>query len=136
MKLLDWYSVISIVGGLAIYQVVFYFLRIWARRKKRALPDLLNRYIYYPGMVLSFTIAVSIALLFFESHFKPPVAGMLHHVLRVLIIAEIGFLLIRVFTVLKELAIHHYRIEDLQDYRFRKARTKYQLIQRVLNFVI
>jgi small-conductance mechanosensitive channel len=137
MKLLDWYSVISVVGGLVIYQVVFFLLRFWARRKKkRILPDLLNRYIYYPGMALSFTIAVSIALLFFDRHFKPSIAGMLHHLLHILIIAEMGFLMIRILTVLKELAIHRYEINDRQDYRLRKARTKYQLIQRVLNFVI
>jgi small-conductance mechanosensitive channel len=136
MKLFDWYSVISIVGGPLLYQIVFYLFRLWVKHKKRALPELLNRYIYYPGMFLTCTIASSVALVFFESHLTPKLAAFLEHLIHILIIAGTGFLLIRILSVFKELTIRHYTLEETGDYRLRKVSTKFQLLQRVINFVI
>jgi len=136
MKLTDWYSIISVVGGVVVYQVIFYCFRVWARRKKRALPGMLDKHIYYPGFVLMLTIAVSVGLVFFEPHFSPKVAGILKQLIHILIIGGVGFLFIRILALLKDLTLHHYSLEETHDYRLRKASTKFSLIQRVLNFVI
>jgi small-conductance mechanosensitive channel len=42
----------------------------------------------------------------------------------------------RVITVFRELAINHYKSETETDFSLRKAKTKFHLIQRVLNFLI
>jgi len=133
---MELYSVTSVVGGLIIYQVIFIFLRMWARRKKRTLPELLNQNIYYPGFFLMLVIAVSVGLLFIEEHLNPKVLNFLHHLLKILAIAGTGLLLVRILNVSKALTIHHYQDENPQDYKLRKVVTKFQLIQRVLNFVI
>jgi len=132
----EWYSIVSVVGGLVLYQLVFAVLRAWARKKKRMLPQLLNQNIYYPGMFLSFFIAVSGGLLFIREHFSDSVFGTLHHALQICIIATAGFLLLRILNVLKGLTIHHYQNEHPRDYTLRSVKTKFQLIQRVVNFVV
>lgn len=136
MKSAEWYSVISIVGGVVTYQVIFYFLRVWARRKKRALPGMLDKHIYYPGLFLMLTIAVSVALVFLEQHLTPRTTAVLKQVVRMSVIGGVGFLFIRILALLKELTVHHYKAENTQDYTLRRVSTKFQLIQRVLNFVI
>jgi small-conductance mechanosensitive channel len=136
MQLSELYSIISVVGGVVLYQIVFVIIRAWARRKRRMLPALLNENIYYPGMFLSLFVAVSGGLLFIKDHFKTAALDSLQHVLNILIILTVGFLLIRLLNVFKGLTIHHYQNENPNDYTLRKVRTKFLLIQRVVNFVL
>jgi small-conductance mechanosensitive channel len=130
------YMVISVVSGLVLYQVLFYLLRYLARNKKRELPKLLDRYIYFPGFFLMIVVAVSVGLLFVEKYFNAKALEITYQLIRILIIAGIGFLLIRILTVFREMTVYHYRENHPKDYRLRRVRTKFQLIQRVLNFVI
>ncbi len=133
----EYFSIVSVVGGLIIYQLVFVGLRAWARKKKRALPTLLNRYIYYPGMFLMFVIAASVGLLFLKDLIGPYTLRILEHLVRILIIIGSGFLLIRILTVFRELTVYHYQDEETDDiFRYRRVSTRFTLIQRVLNFII
>jgi small-conductance mechanosensitive channel len=130
------YLVVSVVSGLVLYLLLFYLLRYLARSKKRELPKLLDRYIFFPGLFLMIVIAVTVGISFVEEYFNPKALALTHQLIKILIIAGVGFLLIRILTVFKELTIHHYRDEHPTDYRLRRVRTKFQLLQRVLNFVI
>lgn len=135
MKEWQWYSLISVAGGLVLYQLIFYIVRLSAR-KKRLLPELLNQHIYYPGLFLMTAIALSVGLIFVEGHLKPVFVTIIGHFLHISVIGGLGFLAMRSLHVFKGLTIHHYKAENPQDYTLRKVTTQFQLIQRVLNFVI
>lgn len=121
-----------------LYQIVFVIMRAWARRRKRMLPELLNRNIYYPGMCLTLFIAASGGILFLRETLKdsPINIHLVQHILNILIILTSGLLLIRIINVFKGLTIHHYQNEHPNDYTLRSVQTKFQLMQRVVNFVI
>jgi small-conductance mechanosensitive channel len=125
-----------IVAVLILYFVVFSLIKKWARQKRGILPGLLQTYIYYPGLLLTLFVALSISLPVFEDYFNPKAATILFHILKVVTIASIGFLIIRITTVFRELAINHYKSENEADFSLRKAKTKFHLIQKVLNFLI
>jgi small-conductance mechanosensitive channel len=130
------YTVSSIAGGMIVYQLLFYFLRRWARRKKRAFPALLNKYIYYPGLLLISAIIFWLAIGLIRDHMSLKYYGITRHFILVFAIAAAGFVLVRMVTLLMEITVNYYATDDLFDYSYRKAKTKFQLIHRVLNFLI
>jgi small-conductance mechanosensitive channel len=130
------YTASFVIGGMILYQLTFFMLRRWSRKKKRIIPFLLNEYIYYPGMIFIITVTLWIALSLVQNHIQPAYLRVIRHIILILAIVAGGFLLLRIITVLREVAIHHYESENPLDFSFRKAKTKFQLIQRVINFLI
>jgi small-conductance mechanosensitive channel len=129
-------AAVIIGGGSALYHIAFYFIKKWASRKKRIFPSLLSKYIYYPGQFFIFVITSWTSLELFEDHFSVKYYLILQHLLQILLAGIIGFLLIRSATVAREIALHHYTVIEPLDYGLRKAKTKFQLIQRVFNSMI
>ena len=122
-----------------MYQVTFHFLKRWARRKERRIPVLLSRYIYYPGLFIMFTLTLSLGMVFIEAYIGDRISEIIHHGLKIAAIAGTGFLIMRIITVLREVALYHSAgdvEEDDIDYSLRKAKTKFLLLQRALNFLI
>jgi len=130
------YALISMVGGLILYQIIFFFLRRWAHRKKKRFPVLLNKYVYYPGLFMMSTIAAAVGLTFIRIYLSARLYDVLSHTLHILTIASAGLLLTRIVTVFREVTVDHYKVENPLDFSWRKAKTKFQLIQRMLNFLI
>lgn len=130
------YAGFIIVGGWLAYHVSFYFIKRWARQKKRMIPALLNRYLYYPGLVFTVLITLWLSLLMFYNTISIRCFITARHALQVLIAAATCFLLMRVMTVLREVAISHYSKDSAADYSLRKAKTKFQLMQRIFNFLV
>jgi small-conductance mechanosensitive channel len=120
----------------AAYLVAFFLIKRWARQKRSILPSLLQTYIYYPGLAITLFVTLSVILPLFDEYFNKKAYALLLHLLRVLTIASVGFLMMRGITVFRELAINHYKTENPADFSLRKAKTKFHLIQRVLNFLI
>jgi small-conductance mechanosensitive channel len=130
-------TVISITGGIVLFQVIFYFLKRWARKKKRIIPTLLNRYVYVPGLCLMIAVTLWITLLLFKDQLSIKYYLVTRHALMIGIIGAAGFLCIRAITVFRELALYKYTVQETQrDYSYRKAKTKFQLIQKILNAII
>lgn len=130
------YAGFIIAGGWLAYHIFFYFIKRWARQKKRMIPDLLSRYVYYPGLVFTVLITLWLSLLMFYSAVSLRDFMVARHVLQVLIAAATCFLLMRSVTVLREVAIHYYSRDNAADYSLRKAKTKFQLMQRIFNFLV
>jgi small-conductance mechanosensitive channel len=126
----------GLVAGLLVYQLVFYFLKRWSHKKKSILPGLLSAYIYYPGLTLVVELMAMVGFSVLGDRLKEQYSTVIRHGLVVLIIATTGFLITRIILVLSKLALHHYASEDPLNYAPRRAKTKFQLIQRVLNSVI
>jgi small-conductance mechanosensitive channel len=124
-----------VAGGLVLYQLIFFFLKKWAR-KERFLPGLLSRHIYFPGLFLMCCITLWVALHAIRRHMDETYYGYLHHVVLLLIITAVALLLMKSIAFFFELGLHHYKTENPLDYSLRKAKTKFQLIQRILNFII
>jgi small-conductance mechanosensitive channel len=130
------YSVSAIALGIVIYQLVFFFLRKWVREKKRVIPSLLNKHIYFPGLFLIFILTLWMMLGLFQRQIDPGYYGHIMHIVHLLVIGSVGLMLIRIVKVAGEITIRHYATENPLDYKFRKVKTKFQLIERVLNFII
>lgn len=129
------YALISVVGGLIIYQTIFFFLKRWARKKRR-IPSLLNKYIYTPGLLMMSSIAASVGISFVRAYLGVTLYGLLSHILQILTIAFAGLLLTRIVKFFRDVTVQHYKVENPLDYSWRKAKTKFQLIQRMLNLLI
>lgn len=129
------YALISMVGGLVVYQTIFFFLKRWAKNKRR-IPVLLNKYIYYPGLFMMSTIAATVGLTFVKVYLGLKLYDILNHILNILTIVFVGLLLTRIVKLVRDITVNHYKVENPLDYSWRKAKTKFQLIQRMLNLLI
>lgn len=129
------YVLLIITGCWAVYHLLFYFIKQWAKHKKRIIPELLSKYMYYPGFGFSFIISCWLSLIVLEDHLLPSAFRIIRHILLIFLAAAGAFVLMRFVTVLREIAIHHYSIKEA-NYSLRKAKTKFQLMQRVFNFLI
>jgi small-conductance mechanosensitive channel len=130
------YTCLLIVGAIILYQAIFTFLRRWGERKQRMIPSLLNKYIYFPGLFLILVIALWLGLEIIERHFRSSYYEAIRHGLKLSGIAASAFLIIRSISFLSVLTLQGYTSENPLDYSLRKAKTKFQLIERVLNFII
>lgn len=90
---------------------------------------------YYPGFAFIFTISCWFSLLIIRDDLPATTFDIIRHILLIFLAVGGAFLLMRLVTVLREIAIHHYSLNEI-NYSLRKAKTKFQLIQRILNFLI
>lgn len=133
-KLITFFS--TLLGGAIIYQVLFFIIKKWSQKKKRFIPHLLNQYIYYPGLFLVFMLGALACLPLLDYYIDSPLLANVTHAFQIAVIVATGFLLIRGLTVAREVLLRHYHESDPESFTFRKAQTQFQLIQRVLNFLI
>jgi small-conductance mechanosensitive channel len=130
------YPFMFVIGCFALYHVLFYFMKKWARHKDRVVPGLLNKYLYYPGLAVMFVSGLWIGILAIKSHLTTREFVLIRHAVIILMIFSAGFLVMRVLTFFIEIALHHYSNNEPENYRHRKAKTKFQLIQKVCNSLI
>jgi small-conductance mechanosensitive channel len=130
------YPAISIAGFLIFYQLIFSILKKWSRKKKRFLPVLLTKYIYYPGLLLITNVSLFICLAFVKHFLPDTLAEAIQHILKITGICFFGFLIMRLIIVFREVTLHHYVNADALDYSVRKAETKFQLLERMAHFLI
>jgi small-conductance mechanosensitive channel len=129
-------ALIIMVLGIIAYVISFYVLKAWAKRKKSFIPKLLQENTYYPGLVLIFFITVLVGLPFIKKHLDTGLYNTLQHALIIALIVAIAWLLSRALNLIRGMIVQHYESVSRWDYSVRKAKTQYQLLQRVLNVVI
>jgi small-conductance mechanosensitive channel len=128
---------LMIVGGTILYHIIFYFIKKQAKSStKRILPELLSKHIYFPGQFFMLVVTLYLSLVVREDQFIAKYFLIMRHALQILLAASIALLLIKIVTVFRDVTIHHYTIDGPLDYSLRKAKTKFQLIQRVFNFLV
>jgi small-conductance mechanosensitive channel len=126
----------TLAGGLIIYQLLFFFLKRWALRKKRFIPSILDKYIYYPGLLLMIVVSLWFGLLLFENHLDQETSRLIRHLVIILAICSGAFLLTRLVTVLGKITLRKLASETETNYSHRKAKTKFELIERILSVMI
>jgi small-conductance mechanosensitive channel len=126
----------SMVGAFILYSVIFIILKKLSANKKRFLPGLLQKYIYFPGLTMILAAVAFIGFPLLEHLISKTIYGYVRHGLLVAMIIAAAHLILRAITVLREVLLRHYQTEDKADFSLRKAKTKFQLIQQVLNFLI
>jgi small-conductance mechanosensitive channel len=130
------YAIISITGGLIIYHILFVLLKKWSLKKKWFIPELLNKHLYFPGLMLMCNLTVWIALSFLEDRISIRTDKIVTHIIAISNILFAGFFLSRIITLFGKIALHKYSEKERFDYSYRKARTKFQLVERIFHFLI
>jgi small-conductance mechanosensitive channel len=82
------------------------------------------------------TVALFLVLVVSKEYVNARFFRIARHSLQIAGIAAAGFLIIKAIIVATELTFHHYKSQNPLDYSLRKTKTKFQLIQRILNFLI
>jgi small-conductance mechanosensitive channel len=130
------YAVIAISSGLILYQILFFLLKRWSKKKKWYVADLLHEYMYYPGLILMCNLTLWIAWLFLDEQLSAKANQWIRHLLQILNIGFGGFFVMRAISMVRELALHHYSHQDPLNFSYRKAKTKFRLIERVFHILI
>jgi small-conductance mechanosensitive channel len=127
---------VTVFAALAIYIGVFKILIKRAVTHKRFLPQLLQQYIYLPGLLLISVFVCAAAFGLLHRYLPDGLFGYIRHGLTIATICAFGFLILRSLNVFRELAYHRYKEEAAGSVSYRKVRTQFQLIQRIANVVI
>lgn len=122
--------------GLALFYGIFYFIKKWSKSKTYQLPKLLDKHLHLPGLLLFIIITLNFNLAPFHRYINNIVYGYFLHLNHILLILAIGFLFIRLVTFARDFSLHFYARKASEDYRLRTAKTKFQLIERILKIVI
>jgi small-conductance mechanosensitive channel len=125
-----------LLGSLAAYHLLFLLLKKFAKKKERFLPGVLNEQLYWPGALLMLTVALQISFPFLAHVFPGRSGTVAQHALRIATIAAVAWLIIAGITVLREFTLHKYKEDNPRDFTVRKAKTRFQLIQRMVNGLI
>jgi small-conductance mechanosensitive channel len=133
-KLID--ALLLLAGGLALFYILFFIIKKWAKSKTHALPRLLNEHLHFAGVALFIVIAIAISITSFQNYFSKEVYNNLLHFTHILLILSISFLIIKVITFFRDLLLSYYSKKEYKDYRLRSARTKFQIIERLINVMV
>ncbi len=123
-------------SGLLLFYVLFYILKKWSRSKRHVIPRLLEDHIHLPGVLLFIVISITITLPEFKSYLGKKLYENLAHACTILLIITVSYLCIKLVRLTREIILAFYNRKEYKDYTLRSARTKFQLIQRVINVVI
>lgn len=130
------YAISMIGGGLILFYIIFFVLKKWSKRKGGFIPGLLEKYLHLAGVLFFIVIALNISLERIRDDLSLNTYQNTKHTLGILLILSFSLLLVRTITMLRELALSYYTRKDSKDYILRSAKTKFQIIERVLNLVI
>jgi len=125
-----------LLGAPVLYLLLFAFIKRRARKEHHVFPQLLQKYIYLPGLLLVISFALLADFSLVERYLYASLAQFVRHALYILVIISFAWLIMRGFTVFRELALRRYKEENPTDFTPRRAKTKFVLIQRLLNFMI
>ena len=128
--------ILIIAGAITLYFVFFYAIKKIGKRKERFFPLLLNKYIYLPGSILFTVLAITFALPLLTGLIRPVAFEAIWHITKIISIGAVAFMLIRVLSVLREIAYYRYKKKFEGHVKYRKVKTQFLLIQRVLNSVL
>ncbi len=97
---------------------------------------MLDKHLYYPGLTLMIVICMWLGSELFRKNMSKNVFQSVQHFILLSAIVASAFLLIRTLHVFLQVLLNYYASDNHVDYSLRKARTKFQLIQKILNITI
>lgn len=131
-----FYFFLVVTGSTALYLLFFFFIRLRTRRKERVLAFLLNKHIVFPGLFLVIAASAAGAAAFLKKDLNENFYSGLLQTLKILVIGCTGFVVIRILNIVKELTYHNFKKENHLTTKFRKAKTQFNLLQRMMNILI
>lgn len=123
-------------GGLVLYLILLFFLKRWARKKEHFVAQLLQKNIYYPGLGLILSLTVVAGWFLLGEYIPGKLFGTVAHILYIVIIVSVGILLLGIINFTKEIIFRRSEAQHYKDFTLRKVKTKYQLLQRMLNIFV
>jgi small-conductance mechanosensitive channel len=130
------YALLYAAGIIGLFYLVLFLLKKWARSKTRFFPHIVQTHLHVPGLIMCISIIANIILEPLRLHLSPHVIEVTRHVLRIGLIMAVSFFITKIIRVIYELLIHYYTGRKAVDYSLRKAKTKLQMIQRILKLLI
>jgi small-conductance mechanosensitive channel len=129
-------SLIVTIVGMAIYQIAFFIARKLIRNQESFLPRLLQKKIYWPGFIFIMLILFQIVWHLVQNYFGEKLFAGIRQLLFILIIGTAAFLSMRIIAMLSDFLIKKISRKEPVDYSLRKAKTKFKLINRILNIIV
>jgi small-conductance mechanosensitive channel len=120
---------------LAVFYLFLFMLKKWAA-KKRFFPQLIQKHLHIPGIVLCFTIIANVVIERLGIHADPELLVFIKRVFHIVVILAAGFFAARIVKLVYEVLIYYYSSRKTEGYSLRSAKTKFQMIQRILNLVV
>src|SRR5690606_18922291 len=114
----------------------FYFLSLYARKQERFIPRILRETLFYPGLLVMITISLWIVLELFRRDMDKKTLRLLQHGIFICWIIVSALLISRLISLAGKIGLRKAVIQQNMDYSHRKARTKFVLIQRILNVLL
>jgi small-conductance mechanosensitive channel len=128
----------GIVAGiaLAIYYILFFFIRWYAQKKKGATAKLFDKHIHGAGLLFVISIIFNILLRTWLPYVPVRLQPLVSYLDRFFIIIATGNFIIRSIAFGKDYIISRYERREYKDYTLRSVRTKFNLIQRMLKLAV
>jgi len=128
--------VAAIIVGWIVHTVVWAFVRRIARRTKSILDDALDRHCRPPSRYLLMIIAIQLMLPLAGHHLTPHTGHILQSILKILLILSVAWLLIRLTSVLEDLAAAKFRTDVKDNLQARRIETQVKILKRLVVTVI
>jgi len=126
----------AIITGWVVHTVLWTFVRRLARRTKSILDDSLDQHCRPPSRYLLMIIAIQLMLPLAGHHLPPETAHVLQSILKVLLILSFAWLLIRLTSVVEDLAAARFRTDVKDNLRARRIETQVRILKRLAIAVI
>jgi small-conductance mechanosensitive channel len=109
---------------------------LWAKKRKDAFPKLVVRHLDTAALILCIAVIINIAYANFQKHLNELGYASLEYLARMIIIFAVAYLFSKLVAFFKDLTLKYYERQSGLDYSVRSARTKFQLIYRIINVLI
>lgn len=129
-------TLITLASGIAIFYFLFFALRQLMKKKKTFVTNLLDKHIHSAGILLFIFIITNIVFEKFKQFILTEHFSKISHLIEIMLIISIGIFIMKVAGFLKDFILHYYEKRKRIDYSLRSAKTKYQLLLRIVNVVI
>ncbi len=128
-------------AGAIILGLVFHFL-FWGAvqalvgRTRGTFDDSLPKHCRKPTSLVFPALLMQSLLPLIAQPLPAPLAGVLTHTLRIVLILSIAWLLIRLGNVLEDVLLHQYRLDQADNLRARQVHTQVQIIKRIIAIIV
>lgn len=127
---------ISVCIALLLYRSAFGIIRFWGRRSKNRITALIDKSFYYPGLFLFILFAVIVNIPLLALHFPAYQISIVRQVCYLLTVFAFAMLAIRTINFSGHIIDHYFDDSIADNLRARKVKTRFQIIERVLDFMI
>ncbi len=126
----------AIITGWVVHTIIWAFVRRMASRTKSILDDSLDKHCRPPSRYIFIIIAIQLMLPLAGQHLSPGTGHILQSILKVMLILAIAWLLIRLTSVVEDLAAAEFRTDVKDNLHARRIETQVRILKRLAITVI